>query len=477
MTDPADKRLKKTREQRRFESVGTFSDRVTHSTSVFTRLFNRWTSQPKLTNWEEDASWAELQQEPLKARGLLYMAAFTILALIVWAYFAPLDEVTRGQGRVIPSSQLKVLQSLDGGIVKTIDIREGQRVEQGQILMTLDQTRSLADVGELQARILNLRAETVRLRAQINREPPEFSSELKSSAPQLISDQRALYTSNLAELDQQLGSLEEQKIQRRQDLLEAQATLRQSRRVRDLAQQELEATRPLLKSGAVSEVEVLRLEREISQAEGDFKRAQAAIERSQAAIREIENRIQEATLTFQNRWRSELAEVQVRLNSLQQEEAGLADRVQQTQIRSPVNGIVKRIHTNTVGGVVLPGRELIEIVPVEDQLIVEARVSPVDIAFLRPGLPATIKLTAYDFNIFGGLDAEVEHISADTITDEENNTFYLVRLKTQSHESTNDLAIIPGMTAQVDIITGQKTVLEYLLKPVLRATSEAMRER
>lgn len=477
MTDPKQPDKDSTNDQKRFEAVNKVSQSVSKKTSLIERALKKWGAQPNLSDWKDQMSWAQLQQKPLRARALLYGGLIAVLALIIWAYFAPLEEVTRGEGRIIPSSQLQVVQSLDGGIIQSINVSEGQRVEKGQLLMRLDQTRSLSDIREQQARILNLRAETTRLRAQIDMQPPMFDPELEAQAPQLIADQRAIYAGNLSELEDQQSGLREQKIQRQQDLEQAKSELRQAREVSALAQEELNKKRPMLRTGAVADTDILQLEREVARARGNLERARSEITGTEAAIREIDNKLSESRSTFRNRWRAELAEAQVRLNALREEETGLADRVQQAEIRSPVDGIVQRIFNNTVGGIVLPGREIIEIVPVDDQLIVEARVSPVDIAFLRPGLPATVKLTAYDFNIFGGLKAELEHISADTITDDEDNTFYLVRLRTLENELSGDLPIIPGMTAQVDIITGEKTVLSYLLKPVLRATSEAMRER
>ena len=477
MSEQSPRNARSTSEQKRFQAIGAVSGSVNKRTPLVERFLNRWGSQPDLSDWKAQMSWAQLQQTPLRARTLLYSGLLVVIALIVWAYFAPLEEVTRGEGRIIPSSQLQVVQSLDGGIVQSIEVREGERVEKGQLLMRLDQTRSLSDIRERQARILNLRAETTRLRAQIDMQPPQFDEDLKRDTPQLIADQQALYQGNISELRDQQAALEEQIIQRQQDLEEARSSVRQAREVTALTREELAKKRPMLQTGAVSDADILQLERELARAQGNLERAQASIVRSQAAIREIDSKLAESRATFQNRWRAELAEAQVRLNALREEETGLADRVEQADIRSPVDGIVQRVFNNTVGGVVLPGREIIEIVPVDDQLIVEAKISPVDIAFLRPGLPATVKLTAYDFNIFGGMQAELEHISADTITDEEDNTFYLVRLRTLENELSRELPIIPGMTAQVDIITGEKTVLSYLLKPVLRATSEAMRER
>ena len=245
-----------------------------------------------------------------------------------------------------------------------------------------------------------------------------------------------------------------------------------------MASQELNLTRPLLASGAVSEVEVLRLQREVSRASGERSQADAAVARLQAAVEEAQTQLRELDAERRSEWRNDLAQALGELNALQQSGTGLQDRVRLTEIRSPVDGIVQRIHINTIGGVAQPGQEVVEIVPTDDQLLVEARIAPQDIAFLHPGQPATIKLTAYDYAIYGGLQAELEHISADTITDDDGNTFYLVRVRSLENENVADrLQVIPGMTAQVDIVTGKRTVMQFMLKPVLRAWRDSMGER
>ena len=340
MTKPSRTDSPVTPEQKRFEATAKVSESLNKGAPVLERFLKRWSSQPDLSDWRAESSWAQIQQSPVRARSMLYVGTLVILALIIWAYFAPLEEVTRGEGKIIPSSQLQVVQSLDGGIVKSIEVTEGQRVEKGQILMRLDQTRSLSDIRERQARILNLEAETSRLRAQIAAELPIFDPKLAEKSPQLIDDQTSLYLSSLEELKEQQSGLEEQRIQRQQDLEEALAASRQAREVKSLAQQELDKKRPLLRSGAVSDVDILQLEREIARANGDLERAQASILRAEAGIRESTSRLSEARLTFQNRWRSELADAQVRLNALLQEESGLADLVQQTDIGPPVPRIV-----------------------------------------------------------------------------------------------------------------------------------------
>jgi adhesin transport system membrane fusion protein len=286
-----------------------------------------------------------------------------------------------------------------------------------------------------------------------------------------------LYQSNLNELEQKLSQARQQLTQRREELNEVEARLTQASRAYDLSSQELQVTRPLLDSGAISEVEILRLERDASNAKGEMGQATAQKARIQSAILEAQNKLQEVSLVAKNEWRSQLSETLAKLSSLSETSTGLADRVKYADIRAPVRGTVQRLFINTEGGVVQPGSEVLEMTPLDDQLLIEAKIPPKDIAFLRPGQPAMVKLTAYDFTVYGGLLGDLEHISTDTVTDEQDQTYYIVRVRTRESGFDQALPIIPGMTAQVDIITGKKTVLSYLLKPILRAKQNALTER
>lgn len=256
-----------------------------------------------------------------------------------------------------------------------------------------------------------------------------------------------------------------------------QAKRASAQRGLELAQQELTQTRPLLATGAVSQVDILRLERDVTRSRGDMEQATAQIARVQAAIAEAQRKAQETEFGFRNDARKELADVLAKLGALNEGAVGLADRVQKAQVKSPVRGRVQRLLANTVGGVVQPGKDIVEIVPLDDALVLEARVAPKDIAFIRPGQAATVKFTAYDFSIYGGMDATVDNISPDTVVDERGNAFYLVRVRTSKPSFSDKLPIIPGMTAEVDVLTGRKTVLSYLLKPVLKVREYALRER
>jgi adhesin transport system membrane fusion protein len=385
--------------------------------------------------------------------------------------------VTRGDARVIPSRQLQVVQSLDGGVVSEIAVQEGQVVEVGQLLLRVEETRATAGMRESAATGIALRARAARLRALAEGKPFDPPAAKDQDDKRTVEEERRLYASRLSELDAQLAVLRQQMAQRQQEQSEAQAKRTAALRGLELAQQELAQTRPLLATGAVSQVDILRLDRDVSRNRGDAEQASAQIARAQAAISESQRRAQEAELTFRNEARRDLNEAMGKLNALNEGAVALQDKVSKSQIKSPVRGRVQRLLANTVGGVVQPGKDIVEIVPLDDTLVLEARVQPKDIAFIRPDQAATVKFTAYDFSIYGGLEAKVENISPDTVVDERGNAFYLVRVRTAKPGFNDKLPIIPGMTAEVDVLTGRKTVLSYLLKPVLKVRDGALRER
>ena len=406
-------------------------------------------------------------------------AALLIVALLIgWAALAHVDEVTKGDGKVIPSRQLQVVQSLDGGVVSEILVREGQVVEAGQLLLKIDETRATSGVRESAAQGFALIARQARLRAIA--EGATFQPPPPSDNPderRIVEEEKRLYETRLSELNTMVAINQQQLQQRQQELSEMRSRKASAERTLDLSQQELTKTKPLLASGAVSEVDILRLEGAVSKARGDSEQAGAQIARVQAAIGEATRKIQETELTFRNDARKEMADVMGKLNALNQGAVALSDKVDKSQIKAPLRGRVQRLLANTVGGVVQPGKDIVEIVPLDDSLVLDARVQPRDIAFIHPGQKANVKFTAYDFSIYGGLDADVENISPDSVVDDKGNAYYLVRVRTHLTGFNEKLPIIPGMTAEVDILTGQKTVLSYLLKPVLKVKSYALRER
>jgi membrane fusion protein, adhesin transport system len=442
-------------------------------------LFSPWMKDVNTApyDWQQDAHKAFVEQQPLRARALLYFLALVVVALVAWAAFAEIDEVTRGQGKVIPSRQVQVIQSQDGGVVTEILVREGDTVRQGQLMVSLDQTRSQSSFRENRSEYQALAVKATRLRAVVEKTEFKPDPSLEEAVPAIVQQEMALYISSQAELDLEREIAEEQLLQRREELTEITAREQQAARSLQLTERELSLTRPMVASGAVSEVEILRLEREVNQLSGERKQAAAQIKRIESSIHEAQSKVLEVELEFVNEVREELADTITRMNSLRETGAGLSDRVKQTEVRSPVNGTVKQLYYHTIGGVVMAGKEIIEVVPADDTLLLEVRIRPKDIAFLVPGQKALVKFTAYDFVVYGGLDGVVEHIGADTVMDEEGNPFYEVLVRTHKSGLAEDKPIIPGMTVEVDILTGKKTVLAYLMKPVLRAKQYAMTER
>lgn len=405
--------------------------------------------------------------------------AFVVFCLL-WANFAEVDEVTRGDGKAIPSSRVQKIQNLEGGIVSELFVHEGQVVEAGTPLLRLDDTRFASNVGETEADRLSLAMRVERLSAEVEGRELAIPEDIAAKAPGLAQSEKALFLSRQQQLQDEIAGLQEQLTQRRQEVREYASKQGQFRNSLELLRQEIRMSEPLVAEGAVSPVEVLRLKRAEVEARGQLEATGLAIPRAEAAIKEVERKIDETRGRFRSEALTQLNEVRTDLSKIESTGKALEDRVNRTLVTSPVRGIVKQLLVNTIGGVIQPGSDMIEIVPIDDTLLVEARIRPQDIAFLHPGQEAVVKFTAYDYTIYGGLKAKLEQIGADTVTDEEGNSFYLIKLRTEkSHLGSDErpLLIIPGMVTSVDIITGKKSVLSYLLKPIIRARAEALRER
>ncbi len=307
-----------------------------------------------------------------------------------------------------------------------------------------------------------------------------MSEEVKKEEPQISNREQTLFESRKEEFAAKIRILKEKETQRQHELIELKAHSKELSRTYRLLKQEIELTQPLVAQGAVSEVEVLRLQRQASEMMGEIERSELAVPRIESMLQETVSAQEAEILAFSNKAKTELNEAYAKLQGLSASSVALADRLERTSVRSPVRGTINQIMVNTVGGVIQPGMNLIEIVPLEDTLLVEAKIKPADIAFLSPQQSAKVSFTAYDFTVYGGLDAKVEYISADSIQDEQGQSFYLVRVRTNKNYlglAEDPLPIIPGMVTTVDILTGKKTILSYLLKPILRAQKLALRER
>lgn len=427
--------------------------------------------------WEEEADIAMLEQTPLKAKKLLYTILAVMIALLIWAAFAQVDEISRGEGRVVPSRQVQVIQSLDGGIVSEILVEAGDMVKVGTPLVKIDETRAASSLKENQGQYLALLAKEARLKALANGTAYSPPAQVQQDMPQAYEQERALYQASREELNSTVNIARDQMVQREKELIEVQFKKEIAEKTYESASKELAANKPLLASGAVSEIDILRLEREATKARGDIDQARAQLSRIQVSISEAKRKITEAEQSFLSKVRTELNDTSAKVNSLTQTSVALTDKVKQSTLKSPVNGKVSRLFYNTVGGVIQPGKEVMEVVPTDDSLILETKVQIKDIAFIRPEQATIIKLTAYDYTIYGTLDGVVDSVAADSTVDDKGNAYYVVKVRTQQSAIGKGLPIIPGMMAQVDILTGKKTVLSYLLKPVLKAKSYAFSER
>ncbi|SCY81212.1 HlyD family type I secretion periplasmic adaptor subunit [Desulfoluna spongiiphila] len=423
---------------------------------------------------------AVLAGTPKKSNLFLVIIAVLVFSLIGWMSVARLDERTRGAGRVIPSRQIQVVQNLEGGIIKEIRVREGDAVTKGEVLISIDDTGVGSSYAESSSVINELRARSVRLAAEAGILSFDSGVAREKKIKALLIKEKRLYETNVRRKQSEIEVMRERLRQREIELAEAQMNTRMLESSTRMIAREMELTRPLYTKGLVSELEFIQLKQKSLDRNHELESARKKVETLNSRIVEAKEQNSELEERYRSEAQEEYNKVMAEIERLNQGRLAIEDRVQRTSVRSPVDGTVKQILINTVGGVVKPGMDILEIVPNEESLVVEAKIKPSDIAFLYPGLKAVVKITAYDFAIYGGLDGQVTHISADTITDDRKEEYYLVRIETDRNylgTEENKKEIIVGMTAQVDIITGSKTVMAYLLKPILRAKENALGER
>ncbi len=387
---------------------------------------------------------AMLEQAAPKIVWALYLMAVVVVVALVWSSFAEVEEITEGDGKVIPISGEQIIQNLEGGILAELDVKEGQVVEKGQALLKIDPTKADAAFQESYNKMIALQGSASRLRAEVYDKPLTFPQEVEAY-PDIIRNEQEAFNSRRRALNQSVSGLE---------------------RSLAMIDKEVEITTPLVAKGLISDLDLMKSKRQ-------------AIE-TRLQITERKNKfIAEAN--------QELAHVESELAQARENAVGRQDTVKRTLVKSPLKGTVKNIKVTTIGGVIAPATDIMEIVPLEDQLLIEVKIQPKDVAFLRPGLDAMVKVSAYDYSIYGGLSGKLEQISPDTLRDEHSNAakagisdvYYKVIIRTNSatlKRGGKEFAIIPGMTTSNQIKTGKKTILEYLLKPVFKAR-EAFRER
>jgi adhesin transport system membrane fusion protein len=412
---------------------------------------------------------------------LSLVIALLMVIFVFWAHFTVLDEVTRGMGQVIPSQKIQTIQNLEGGILQEVTVQENQIVNKGDTLIRIDNALAASQYRDAFTKAAEHEAAIARLNAEIEvKSKLVFPDQLKETDPQILADQQSIFKARQEQLQAELNVLKSQQSQKQQEITEMSSRQKQLERSLELARQQRDIAKPLVDQGIYPRVDFLALERDISSLQGDIDALRLASPRIRQAANEASRRIEQRLAEFKATALDEMHSRRGDLKSLWEIMSAGEDRVTRTDVRSPVRGTIKQINLNTIGGVVRPGESILEIVPLDDTLLVEARIRPADIAFLHPGQKAMIKITAYDFSLFGGLEGVLEAISADTIEEDNGESFFKVKLRTQKNAISyrgEDLPIIPGMTASIDILTGKKSVLAYLLKPILRAKQNALRER
>lgn len=425
---------------------------------------------------------AHNHRERKSASLLLYIIVAMLVSFLIWAKYALVDEITHAEGRVIPSSHIQTVSNLEGGIIESILIKEGQTVEKDQILIKINSTAAQARAQEGKDYYYRYLAAVERLKSQIENRNFVIPDVIQASAPEVGQQEMIRYQGRIQKLNNEIDIAKSDVEQKKQELLELQNHQQQLSNQLDLINQEIKINQPLVQQGLTAKVDFLRLQREAAELSGQLGSAIANVAKAQSALGQAQEKFQRVPIAYRAEDFTELREAENKLADSKGSFTTEGDRLNRTEIRSPVKGVIKQLLISTIGGVVKPGEDIVEIVPIEDSLLIEAQVLPADIAFLRPKLKAQVKLTAYDFSIYGGLDAELVEIGADTIEDKEkqNKRFFRIRLRTLGNKfskSSKQLTIIPGMTATVDIVTGHKTILDYLLKPILKARQNALTER
>lgn len=440
---------------------------------------------------------AALSRRPKYGARLLSLSvAFLLFMLIIWAALSDIDEVTHAEGQVVGSQRTQTIQNLEGGIVRSIQVREGQTVEKGAILAYLDNEMAESSFRDAVSKAMENHLALVRLEAELRGQEPVFPEDLRrwmaarlgmdidsktlARAQQMLNDQKNTWQSRAKLLKSDLDVLQAQYKQRQHDVEEQESRQKQLKQSLALAIDQRNTGADLLRRKNFARMEYLNLEQKVVELQGQLDGLNASIPRAKAAEAEALQRIASREATEKTDITQEIAKRRLELNSLRETLSAGADRVTRTEIRAPVRGTIKQVYINTLGGVVKPGEPIMDLVPLDDTLLVEARVSPKDVAFLHPGQKVMVKVSAYDFSIYGGLEGKLESISADTIEDRKGDFHYLAKVRTPQTaivHNNETLPIIPGMMVTADILIGKKTVLDYLLKPILRAQQNALRER
>jgi adhesin transport system membrane fusion protein len=423
-------------------------------------------------SYVSDVQAAVLLQSPRGGRFILYLIVLLAGAAIGWSWYAEIDDVVKGQGTVIPSSRVQEIQNLEGGVLQEVLVKEGQVVQPGDTLIVLDDIQFGAELEKNALEAVGLQTAIERLSAEIEDRELQFSEELSQNYPEIVAKQQQLFQGRRDNLQNQIDVLTLAMREKEQQVEQLQNKLESAKERYDLAVEEQQQLEPLLASGAVSEMELLQSRQKVAEVRAEMTDATFAIPEVQSAILEAKERIDQAVTDFKEGAQQDLNEILPRYRGLLALQKSLQDKVARTGIKSPVYGTVKKIYTDTVGGTVRPGMTMMEIVPLDDTLLVETKIAPKDIGMIRPGLRAKVKVSAYDFAVYGGLDGTVEQISADSVTDDKGRTFFIIEVTIPQNyvgDRDDNHIIIPGMQAEVDVVVSRRRIIDYVLRPLLKA--------
>ncbi len=409
---------------------------------------------------------------------------FSIIGLVVfgfiWAAFSEVEEMTRGQGQVVPSQEIQVVQSLEGGVLEQILVKEGELVKKDQILLRISDVQFSSEERGTEAKFLSLGAKKARLESEASGNEFVLPAEVEEKAPQIAANEKALYVSRQKELENAYAILDDRISKATADLAEVKAQINRLYQNRKSLQQELDITKEMVKKRAVPKLEEIRLQRELDDVSGQINAQSQKKTGLEADLRGTQKERASQDDKFKSQALGELNQVETEIAGLQEALTSIGDRVYRAELRAPVDGIVNNIALSTIGGVVEPAQKLVEIVPVDDELKIIARVIPSEIAFIRPGQDVKVKITSYDPQRYGSLDGKLMRIGANSVTDREGNVSFEIEVRTDRNymgDAENPLPITPGMIAETEVITGKRTILEYLMKPILRARNRAFTER
>ncbi|BHH85389.1 HlyD family type I secretion periplasmic adaptor subunit [Desulforhopalus sp. 52FAK] len=419
-----------------------------------------------------DVQAAILLQSPRGGRLILYVIALLAISALAWSWYAEIDEVIKGQGKVVPSSRVQKIQNLEGGILKEVLVSEGQVVEKDTPLLILDDVQFSGEYHKNALEAIRAQAAIERLNAEALGKELFFSEELVTRYPELVQQQSNLAKSRGDNLQNQIDVLQLTKKEKQAILEQLKQKLANAKNKLSLAQEELAKLRPLLKSGAVSEMEILRSRQSVAEAKSEMDNAMLAIPETKTIILEAQERLDQAVSDFRQKAREEMDEMMSKSKALLAVQKSLEDRVDRTIIKSPVHGTVKKNYVDTIGGTIRPGMTMMEIVPLDDKLLIETKIPPKDIGFIRHNQKAKVKLSAYDFAVYGGLEGTVERVSADSITDDKGRTFFVVNINIPHNyvgDKIDKLHIIPGMQAEVDVVVTRRKIIDYVLRPLLKS--------